>query len=132
MGSMAIKTAFTAVFPFGGLGGGAEGFLDAVSEWGGAVGKFKVLYGADVDPEACEDFRSITGSPAVQLDFFSREQYIAFHGTEPPAEWRELTAEDIYNLSYGETPDVKFSSAPCKGFTFLLSKKNPIVPSIRR
>lgn len=121
---MEIKTEFTAVFPFGGLGGGALGFQDAIAEWGGAVGTCRTLYCADSDAEACEDFENITGSPAVQLDFFTRAMYRDFHGCEPPDTWRELTAVDIYNLSDGETPDVKFSSAPCKGFSFLLSAKN--------
>lgn len=121
---MQIKTEFTAVFPFGGLGGGALGFQDAMAEWGGSVGRCRTLYCADSDADACEDFRNITGSRAVELDFFSRSMYRDFHGCEPPEDWRELTASDIYELSNGETPDVKFSSAPCKGFSFLLSDKN--------
>jgi len=120
-----IQTEFTAVFTYCGIGGGAEGFQDAIGEWGGAVGRFKVLYGIDNDPEACQDFTNITGgAPALQLDFFTREQYIQFHGEAPPPGWRELTAADIYALSDGKTPDAKFSSSPCKGFSFLLSKEN--------
>nr|PZN36689.1 MAG: DNA cytosine methyltransferase [Bacillota bacterium] len=54
------------------------------------------------------------------LDLFSTEDYEAFHGRRPPAGWREATPEDLRAAAGGCTPDVVFSSPPCKGFSGLL------------
>jgi site-specific DNA-cytosine methylase len=105
---------------FCGSGGAALGFKEAVSEYRGMVGKFRCLGGVDNDPEACEDFRNLTGTPATQLDLFTWEDYVAFHGHEPPAGWQEVTPEDILAATGGECPDVVFLSPPCKGFSGLL------------
>jgi len=56
------------------------------------------------------------------LDLFSRDQYEAFHGCEPPTEWREATARDIHASAGFERPHIVFLSAPCKGFSGLLSE----------
>lgn len=108
---------------FCGLGGFALGMQNAESEYRGIKGDFITLGGIDCDPEACSDFETLTGAPAFQMDLFSREDYIAFHGTEPPATWREVTPEDLRRL-FPIAPDVVCISAPCKGFSGLLPSKS--------
>lgn len=60
--------------------------------------------------------------PGTCLDLFDREQYVAFHGSEPPADWREATTADIHAAFGHENPDIVFLSATCKGFSGLLSE----------
>jgi site-specific DNA-cytosine methylase len=108
---------------FCGSGGAAVGFQNAISEYKGAVAKFKTLAGVDVDPLCCQDFEYLTDSKAVQMDLFTREDYIAFHGKEPPADWREIEPYDLYRAA-GDYPDVIFLSPPCKGFSGLLPAKS--------
>ncbi|HBV97422.1 MAG TPA: DNA cytosine methyltransferase [Desulfotomaculum sp.] len=103
-----------------GLGAAARGFKEAVTEFKGLVGKFRCLGGVDVDAEACEDFRKLTGALATRLDLFSLDDYIAFHGKEPPQGWREATPEDLRAAAGYEFPDCVFLSPPCKGFSGLL------------
>ncbi|MHB1685752.1 MAG: DNA cytosine methyltransferase [Bacilli bacterium] len=114
---------YKALHLFSGIGGGALGFQQAREEFGGRMGRFETLAGIDVDAQACEDFRRLTGATAVEMDLFSREDYRAFHGHEPTADWREATAYDIWRATDGETPDVVFLSAPCKGFSGLLPQQ---------
>ena len=109
---------------FSGIGGAALGFQEARQEYRGMVGQFRTLAGIDCDPEACQDFGTLTGSPAVQMDLFSREQYIAFHGQEPLEDWQEVSPEDLLQASGMEYPDVVFLSPPCKGFSALLPSKS--------
>lgn len=118
------KTVFNVLSLFGGIGGGSLGFSNARSEYKGAVGRFKNILGIDVDPQICQDYERITGSPAACMDLFSREQYINFHGHEPPEDWREVTPADIRDRCGGEYPDVVFTSPPCKGFSGLLPEKS--------
>ncbi|MDH7578498.1 MAG: DNA cytosine methyltransferase [Bacillota bacterium] len=113
---------YTVLHLFCGIGGTALGFQQAVSEYKGMVGRFRTLAGIDVDPEACTDFEMLTGARAVQLDLFSREDYVAFHGHEPGSNWQEATAIDLLEATGGEYPDVIFLSPPCKGFSGLLPK----------
>jgi site-specific DNA-cytosine methylase len=108
---------------FCGSGGAALGFKEAVAEYRGMVGRFRCLGGVDVDPEACADFDMLVGVPAAHLDLFPRADYIAFHGHEPPGDWREATPEDLRAAAGYEYPDVVFLSPPCKGFSGLLPSK---------
>lgn len=101
----------------------AFGMQKSIGEYKGAVGRFRTLKGFDVDPLACEDFEMMTGAPAVRMDFFSWQDYIDFHGKEPPEGWREVTPDDIYEATGGEYPDTVFISGPCKGFSGLLPRK---------
>ncbi|MDT3416151.1 site-specific DNA-cytosine methylase [Brevibacillus aydinogluensis] len=119
-----MRTTFTSLHLFCGIGGGALGFQQAREEWRGVVGRIETLAGIDCDPEACADFERITGAPAVQMDLFSRQQYIDFHGQEPPAEWREATPDDIWRAAGGQAPDIIFTSPPCKGFSGLLPERS--------
>lgn len=110
---------YIAFFLCCGIGGAAIGAQKAISEFKGHVGTFRVIGGIDVDPEACQDFENLTGAPAYCLDLFSRDDYIAFHGHEPPEDWKEVRPEDIRHL-LGMPPDVVFISAPCQGNSGLL------------
>jgi site-specific DNA-cytosine methylase len=84
------------------------------------VGQFQTLAGIDCDLEACQDFETLTGAPSVQMDLFGRDDYAAFHGQVPSADWQEVTALDLFESTKGECPDVVFLSPPCKGFSGLL------------
>ncbi|AEV24593.1 site-specific DNA methylase [Azospira oryzae PS] len=107
---------------FCGLGGGAKGFNKASPRVGNMVGKFRCIGGVDVDPAAIRDFQRLTGTPGTVLDLFDRSQYQAFHGMEPPAGWREVGPAEIRAAAGGEYPHIVFLSAPCKGFSGLLSE----------
>ncbi len=93
--------SYTALFPFGGIGAGALGFLQAQH----AEASFTILGGIDNDPLACLDFTYLTGAPAWCADV------------------TQLSPEDL-RRRYGTTPpDVVFLSPPCKGASGLLGKK---------
>lgn len=107
---------------FCGLGGGAAGFNKASPRVGNMQARFRCIGGVDVDPAAIRDFGKLSGVAGTVLDMFDREQYIAFHGSEPPADWREATPQDIHRAAGFERPHIVFLSAPCKGFSGLLSE----------
>lgn len=107
---------------FCGLGGGAKGFNKASPRVGNMVGKFRCIGGIDVDAPAIRDFERLTGTRGTVLDLFDRSQFIDFHGVEPPAGWREASTADIRAAAGGEYPHIVFLSAPCKGFSGLLSE----------
>lgn len=107
---------------FCGLGGGAKGFNRASPRVGTMQAKFRCIGGIDVDPASIRDFGRLTGVPGTVLDLFDRDQYRDFHGAEPPADWREASTPDIHRAAGGERPHIVFLSAPCKGFSGLLSE----------
>ncbi|MBT2326066.1 DNA cytosine methyltransferase [Variovorax paradoxus] len=107
---------------FVGLGGGAKGFNKANPRVGNTVAKFRCIGGVDVDQAAIRDFQRLTGARGTVLDMFDRDQYRDFHGAEPPAGWSEATTADIHRAAGNERPHVVFLSAPCKGFSGLLSE----------
>lgn len=107
---------------FCGLGGGARGFNRASPRVGNLQASFRCIGGIDVDAASIRDFGRLTGVPGTVLDLFDREQYRIFHGSEPPADWQEATATDIQRAAGGERPHIVFLSAPCKGFSGLLSE----------
>lgn len=113
-------TTYSVLHLFAGIGGAALGFQHARAQFRGVHGQFTTLAGIDNDPEACADFEMLTGAPAVCMDLFSRDDYIAFHGQEPPDGWREVTPADLRTITGGIAPDVVFLSPPCKGFSGLL------------
>jgi len=108
---------------FGAIGGGAKGFNKGGARVGNMVSASRCIGSADVDASANRDFLKMAGVAATLLDMFSREQYIAFHGKEPPAGWKEATPEDIRRAAGYEFPHVWFLSAPCKGFSGLLPEE---------
>lgn len=107
---------------FCGLGGGAVGFNRGRAELNGLRAKFRCIGGIDVSPAAIRDFQKAVGVRGTCLDMFDREQYIAFHGHEPPEEWQEATPDDVRTAAGNERPHIVFLSAPCKGFSGLLSQ----------
>lgn len=107
---------------FCGLGGGARGFNRGRAEVGSLRARFRCIGGVDVSPAAVRDFRQLSGVAGTCLDLFDREQYRNFHGVEPPSSWIETTPDDIRRAAGGERPHIVFTSAPCKGFSGLLSE----------
>lgn len=104
-----------------GAGGGAAGFNLGTARVGDLRARFRCLGGVDHDPAAIRDFARLAGVPGTVLDLFDREQYEAFHGAAPPADWREATPQDLHAAAQHRRPDIVFLSAPCKGFSGLLS-----------
>jgi site-specific DNA-cytosine methylase len=96
------QTEYTVLFPFAGIGAGALGFLQARAKLCGHDARFRSLGGIDVDAEACQDFESLTGSPALQADV------------------HDLTPEQLRAFC-PECPDVIFQSPPCKASSRLTS-----------
>ena len=119
-----MKKIYNVLHLFCGIGGGAIGFQRAKNKYRELEGCFNTLTGIDNDEEACVDFERLTGARATKMDLFSREDYIAFYDNEPPVDWKEVLPEDIYKACNGITPDVVFTSAPCKGFSGLLPEKS--------
>ncbi|MDQ0418731.1 site-specific DNA-cytosine methylase [Croceifilum oryzae] len=117
-----MTTTYKALHLFCGIGGGALGFQEAREEYRGVVGRIETIVGIDNDPEACEDFEIITGAPSVQMDLFSKGQYVDFHGEEPGTDWNEVKPSDLLDATDGVYPDIVFTSAPCKSFSGLLGK----------
>jgi len=105
-----------------GLGSGALGFRQANPKVGSLSARFETAGGIDIDPGALTNFEHLTGVKGTHLDLFSRDQYQAFHGHEPPSDWREATPADLRAV-FGHV-DVAFSSPPCKGLTSLLDPKH--------
>ncbi len=111
-----------------GLGGGAKGFNRARPRVGNVEAQWECLGGIDVDPAGLRDFERLSGVPGTLLDLFTRDQYIRFHGKEPPPGWREATPDDIRRAARGKRPDAVFISSPCKGASGLLSEKMSLTP----
>lgn len=107
---------------FCGLGGGAKGFNAAKPRLGMQRARFRCAGGIDNDASAIRDFTRAAGVAGTVLDMFDRDQYIAFHGAQPPADWREATPADIHAAFHHERPHIVFLSAPCKGFSGLLAE----------
>lgn len=105
-----------------GLGGGAKGFRKARVRVGSMMATWRCIGGIDIDPAAARDFAHLVGTPCTVMDLFTREQYTAFHGVEPPAEWREATDDDVRRAANYEHPHCVFISSPCKGASGLLSE----------
>ncbi|WP_130932232.1 DNA cytosine methyltransferase [Pseudomonas sp. Sample_24] len=105
-----------------GLGGGAKGFNSAKPVVGNIQAEWQCIGGVDVDPAGLRDFERLSGVRGTLMDLFNRDQYIRFHGKEPPANWIEASAEDLRRAANNERPDAVFISSPCKGASGLLSE----------
>lgn len=101
---------FTAIFPFGGSGGGALGFASAETRLLSSRARFEILGSIDFDKVACEDFEAFTGAPAWCVDV------------------EDITAEELRERYGPVAPDVVFMSPPCKGSSKLLSSKKAKTP----
>lgn len=116
------KTAFIL---FGGIGGETKGLMKSQVEYGGKVYRFKILGSVDFDPIACFNHDLICGEKtSICMDLFTREQYIAWNGHEPPPEWREVTPWDMWVAMGQQVPFFLFTSPPCKGLSGLLPEKS--------
>lgn len=111
---------------FCGLGGAARGFNRGRAQLGNMRARFRCLGGVDVDAACVRDFSRLAGVRGTLLDLFDREQYRDFHGGPPPADWREAGPDDIRCAAGGERPNIVFLSAPCKGFSGLLSESKSL------
>ncbi len=105
-----------------GLGGGAKGFNKAKPIVGNIQAEWQCIGGVDVDPAGLADFERLSGVKGTLLDLFTRDQYIRFHGKEPPPGWCEATVDDIRRAANYQRPDAVFISSPCKGASGLLSE----------
>lgn len=111
-----------------GLGGSAKGFNQSKPSIPGLEAEWRCLGGIDIDPAALKDFQHLAGVSGTLLDLFTKDQYLRFHGAEPPEGWREATASDIRSAAQNEVPDVVFISSPCKGASGLLSESKSKAP----
>lgn len=111
-----------------GIGGAAKGFNKASPRVGAMTGRFRCLGGVDVSPSAIRDFDRLVGVRGTVMDLFTRGQYIAFHGKEPPADWCEMGPADIQRAAGNERPNIVFISSPCKGASGLLSESMSQTP----
>jgi len=111
-----------------GLGSGAAGFNDSVLQIANMIGNWRCIGGVDIDQAGLADFEQLTGTKGTMLDLFTREQYIAFHGEQPPADWKEAGLDDIRRAAGGEDPDAVFISSPCKGASGLLPESMSVTP----
>lgn len=111
-----------------GLGGGAKGFNRAKPIVGNMQAEWECIGGVDVDPAGLADFERLSGVKGTLIDLFTRDQFIRFHGKEPPPGWREATPEDIRRAAGGRRPDAVFISSPCKGASGLLSETMSMTP----
>jgi site-specific DNA-cytosine methylase len=105
-----------------GLGGGAGGFNDGEARVGNLQAEFVCIGGVDNDPAAIADFKKLTGVDGTLMDLFTREQYIRWHGHEPPAGWRQIMPADLRRAAGNKKPHIVFTSSPCKGLSGLLSQ----------
>ncbi|MDF3115834.1 DNA cytosine methyltransferase [Burkholderia semiarida] len=111
-----------------GLGGGAKGFTKATSHVGNMTATWRCIGGIDNDPAAARDFEMLVGTPCTVMDLMTREQYAAYHETEPPPGWREATPTDVQRAAGYEHPHCVFISSPCKGASGLLPERKARTP----
>lgn len=105
---------YSVLCPFGGLGGGAIGFLAAEARLLGITARFRCVGGIDFDAEACVDFAALTGSPSLCADVAT------------------LTPDELRAHAGDAAPDVVFLSPPCKGASGLLSAAKANTAKYRR
>lgn len=108
------EAVFTAVFPFGGSGGGALGFAAAEARLLDSTARFEILGSIDNDAVACADFEAFTGSPSWCVDV------------------EDIKPEDLRERYGPVAPDVVFMSPPCKGSSKLLSSAKAKTEKYRR
>jgi site-specific DNA-cytosine methylase len=116
---------FRHIHFFCGMGSGAAGFNDANPRIGNITGRFECVGGIDNDAGALKNFEHLTGAPGWCADMFDEQQYRDFHGHAPPIGWKPITSAEI-RRRYGGNIDFGFLSAPCKGFSGLLSTQKSL------
>jgi len=123
-----IKRTFKHFHFCCGLGAAAKGFNKSKPIVRNVKAEWQCVGGVDVDPAGLRDFQLLAGVKGTLLDLFRRDQFIRFHGKEPPAGWKEATAADIQRAAGGHDPDAVFISSPCKGASGLLSETLSLTP----
>ena len=96
------ERVYTALFPFGGIGGFAIGALRARARLFGVEARIRVIGGIDMDKGASADFESLVGAPSLVANI----KYLKRH--------------ELLQLC-PESPDMVVWSPPCKGASALLS-----------
>lgn len=119
MSAQVVKNFFCL---FSAIGAGAKGMAESRVSIPGMDGSWQCLGGMDIDAGANAVFERELGVRATTRDLMDREQFIAFHGHEPPAAWAEVTPADLRAAAQFAHPHAVFLSAPCKGFSGLLSE----------
>lgn len=128
MAQQLTEIEYTHGHLFGGVGGGAMGFNRASARLGNLVGRLRCVGSVDVDAAACRAFERNVGVRATAMDLFDYEQFVAWHGREPPPGWREAGPQDLHRAFQHTRPDLGFLSAPCKGFSGLLPESSSRLP----
>lgn len=105
---------YTVLCPFGGIGGGALGFLAAEVRLLGVTARFRCVGGIDFNAGACTDFENLTKSRALVADV------------------ARLTVAELVSFAGQAAPDVVFLSPPCKGASGLLSAAKAKTSKYRR
>lgn len=123
-----IKRTYNVFGMCSGLGAGIKGFLKSLAKVRNMEATWRCIGGIDVDAAAARDHVRIVGTPITVMDLMTREQYIAFHGRQPPPGWREATPADIKKAANNEHPHALVISSPCKGASGLLSEKLSLTP----
>lgn len=113
---------YTCFHLFCGCGSGAKGWRRGTARLGNLKATWRNIGGVDSNPAAIADFERFAGVKGTVLDLFERHQYTAYHGKEPPRDWRQATPLDIRMAAGGEYPTAIFLSAPCQGFSGLLAE----------
>src|SRR5581483_5407486 len=121
IGAATIQTEVRHAHLFCGIGGGAVGFNRGSARVGNTEARFVCVGGIDSDPAACRDFERKARAPATCRDLFSLDQYRDFHGRDPAPGWEEA-GPDALHRAFRLRPHIVFLSAPCKGFSGLLSE----------
>ena len=115
---------FTHFDLFVGMGGMSLGLSKGQARIGNTRATMQCVGGVDVWPVAIANFEKLTGARGTVLDLFDRADYIAFHGKEPPADWREATVDDIRRAAGGVFPDFIATSPPCQGYSGLIDNES--------
>lgn len=112
---------FNVLHFFSGVGGFDRGMRDARVTIGSDEARFVTIGAIDHDPMAVENYPKVNdGDAATLADLYTREGYIAHHGEEPPADWREMSPADLLAITDGRRPHVVAASPPCQGYSALL------------
>lgn len=107
---------------FGAVGSGAEGMAEAQVEVAGLEGRWQCLGSMDIDGPANAVFERRLGVRAVTRDLMDVEQYTAYNDHPPPPGWCEVMPADVRAAAQHQHPHAIILSAPCKGFSGLLSE----------
>ncbi|MGN5479488.1 hypothetical protein ACTMU2_29100 [Cupriavidus basilensis] len=86
MSTSIVSRVYNCFTMCSGLGGGRcrKSYKKAVSRVKNVTATWRCIGGIDNDPAAARDFHRLVGTSCTVMDLFTRQQYTAFHGKEPP------------------------------------------------